>query len=266
MSNVIRFARRINVLHPLCCRLFIHKSQRIETTNQYLMVPMFNNSKKNGGFVDETVFKTALHYNFDSLLFDDNSTEIVDDYIYITFVRPLLHPNCDYVLVTRNGTQYNKLSDLIPKLVFEEIGKYIHPTRYRQIVETESVRKISLGEQDIMSRDQKHSSQVAKTHHQKLSSREIVEKAKHCFGKLCSSPSEKGCLRSDKQITPTKCKPNDIQESCAGNHKSHETSDEADSAYDEIFLTPAPLRVSLCETKETHSVHGRRRFFYFERH
>ena len=127
---------------------------------------MFNNSKKNGGFVDQTEFKTALHYNFDSLLFDNNSTEIVDD--YITFVRPLLHPVCDYVLVKRNGTQYSKLSDLMSKLVFEAIGKYIHPTRYRQIVETESVRKLSPGEQDIMSRDQKHSSQVAKTHYQKL--------------------------------------------------------------------------------------------------
>ena len=120
-------------------------------TYQYLTVPMFNNSKKNGGFVDQTEFKTALHYNFDSLLFDNNSTEIVDD--YITFVRPLLHPDCDYVLVTRNGTQYSKLSDLMSKLVFEAIGKYIHPTRYHQIVETESVRKLSPGEQDIMSRD-----------------------------------------------------------------------------------------------------------------
>ena len=115
------------------------------------------------------------------------------------------------------------------KLVFEAIGKYIHPTRYRQIVETESVQKLSPGEQDIMSRDQKHSSQVAKIHYQKLSSREIVEKAKHCFGRLFSSPSEKGCLRSDMQIPPKKCKPNDIQESCAGYHESHETSDEADS-------------------------------------
>ena len=53
------------------------------------------------------------------------------------------------------------------KLVFEGIGKYIHPTRYHQIVETESVRKLSPGEQDIMSRDHKHSSQVAKTHYQK---------------------------------------------------------------------------------------------------
>ena len=53
-----------------------------------------------------------------------------------------------------------------------------------------------------MSRDKKHSSQVAKTHYQKLSSREIAEKAKHCFGKLFSSPSEKGCLRSDMQIPP----------------------------------------------------------------
>ena len=65
---------------------------------QYLTVPMFNNSKKNGGFVDQKEFKTAPHYNFDSLLFDNNSTEIVDD--YITFVRPLLHPDRDYILVT----------------------------------------------------------------------------------------------------------------------------------------------------------------------
>ena len=126
------------------------------------------------------------------------------------------------------------------KLVFEAIGKYIHSTRYHQIVETESVLKLSPGEQDIMSRDQRHSSQVAKTHYQKLSSREIAEKAKHCFGKLFSSPSEKGCLRSDMQIPLKKCKPNDIQESCAGYHESHETSDEADSEYDEIFLTPVP--------------------------
>ena len=83
-----------------------------------------------------------------TLLFDNNSTEIVDD--YITFVRPLLHPDCDYVLVTRNGTQYSKLSDLMSKLVFEAIGEYIHPTRYRQIVQTESVREFSPGEQDII--------------------------------------------------------------------------------------------------------------------
>ena len=143
-----------------------------------------------------------LFITISTLLFDNNSTEIVDD--YITFLCPLLHPDCDYVLFTRNGTQYSKLSDLMSKLVFEAIGKYIHPTRYRQIVETESVRKLSPGEQDIMSRDQKHSSQVAKTHYQKLSFREIPEKAKHCFGKLFSSPSDKVCLRSDMQIPPKK--------------------------------------------------------------
>ena len=82
-------------------------------TYQYLTVPMFNSSKKNRGFVDQTEFKSALHYNFDSLLFDNNR---------ITFVRLLLHPDCDYVLVTRNGTQCSKLSDLMSKLVFEAIG------------------------------------------------------------------------------------------------------------------------------------------------
>ena len=180
--------------------LFIKVKGSRPMTYQYLTVPMFNNSKKNGGFVDQTELKTAIHYNFDSLLFDNSSTEIVDD--YITFVRALLHPDCDYVLVTRNGTQYSKLSDLMSKLVFAAIGKYIHPTRYRQIVETESVQKLFPGEQDILSRDHKHSSQVARTHYQKLSSREIAEKTKYCFGKLFSSPLEKFCLRSDMQMPP----------------------------------------------------------------
>ena len=76
------------------------------------------------------------------------------------------------VLVTRNGMQYSKLNDLMSKLVYEAIGNHIHPTRYRQIVETESAANLSLGEQDITSHDQKHSSHVARTstYYQKISS------------------------------------------------------------------------------------------------
>ena len=46
------------------------------------------------------------------------------------------------------------------------------------------------------------------------------------------------------QMPPKKCKPNDTQESCVGYQESHGTSDEADSEYDEISLTPVPK----CET------------------
>ena len=171
--------------------LFVKVKGSRPMTYQYFTVPMFNNRKKNGGFVDRTEFKTVFYL----IVIAQRLLTTISLSYDGCFIQIMI-----YVLVTRNGTQYSKLSDLMSKLVFEAIGKYIHLTRYRQIVETESVRKLSLGEQDIMSRNQKHSSQVARTHYQKLSSRETAEKAKHCFGKLCSSPSEKGCLRSDIQI------------------------------------------------------------------
>ena len=43
------------------------------------------------------------------------------------------------------------------KLVFDAIGKYIHPTRYRQIVETQSLNQLTSEEQRILSEDQKGS-------------------------------------------------------------------------------------------------------------
>ena len=87
-------------------------------------------------------------------------------------IRPLLNPQCDYFLVMRNRTQIKNFSILMSKIVFAAIGKYVHPTRYRQILETESSRKLSAEEQDMVSRDQKHSSQVARTYYQKRSSRD----------------------------------------------------------------------------------------------
>ena len=64
------------------------------------------------------------------------------------------------------------LTDLLSVLVFQAISKYIHPTRYRQIIETESVNKLDLEEQRVVSEDQKHSSNVARVHYQKLRSRD----------------------------------------------------------------------------------------------
>ena len=72
-------------------------------TYQYMTIGMLEKSKENGGFVDQTEFKTAQQYAFDSLIFDETSTRIIDD--YIMHIRPLLNPQCDYVLVTRSGTQ-----------------------------------------------------------------------------------------------------------------------------------------------------------------
>ena len=104
-------------------------------TYQHLTLRMFE-SAKNEGMVDQKIFKTAKKYGFDSVFFDESSIEMLEK--YITYIRPLLTPTCKYVLVNRNGKQFQKLTNLFSVLVFEAIGKYIHPTRYRQIIETES--------------------------------------------------------------------------------------------------------------------------------
>ena len=151
-------------------------------TYQHLTVTMFENAKANGGMVDQTIFKTAQRYGFNSLYFDEISLGIVDDYVKL--VRPLLNPQCEYLLLNRNGTQFQKLTDLLSVLVFEAIGKYIHPTRYRQIIETESVNNLDLEEQRFVSEDQKHSSNVARVHYQKLRSRDVAIKGRSCMDKL----------------------------------------------------------------------------------
>ena len=60
------------------------------------------------------------------------------------------------------------------KLVYQAIGKYIHPTRYRQIIETESAKKLSLEDQKSISLYQKHSSLVARIYYQKNTSRRVA--------------------------------------------------------------------------------------------
>ena len=75
-------------------------------------------------------------------------------------------------------------------LVYEAIGKYVHPTRYRQIIETESADVLYLEEQDLISQDQKHTSNVARIHYRKKRSRVVAEKGNHCIKKLRGESGE----------------------------------------------------------------------------
>ena len=109
-------------------------------TYQYLTVDMVQSAKTNGGFIDQKMFKTSSKYGFDSLYLTNTSMQVLDG--YITFIRPFLKPDCDYVLVTRNGRQHSKIGQLMSKLVFDATGKYILPTRYRQIIETVSRQQL----------------------------------------------------------------------------------------------------------------------------
>jgi len=124
---------------------------------------MVRAAKENGGFIDQKKLKTASKYAFDSLILTDASMQVLDS--YINFVRLLLTPQCEFVLVTKNGGPHSKSDDVMSKLVFDAIGKFIHPTRYRHIVETQSLNLLTSKEQQILSEDQKHSSAVAKVHY-----------------------------------------------------------------------------------------------------
>ena len=97
-----------------------------------------------------------------------------------------MNPCYDYVLICRNGKQISKLSNIFGRVVFLAIGKYMYPTRYKQIIETESVEKITLDEQTCLRdkikirQDQKHTSNVAKIHYEKFRSENIAMNAKLC--------------------------------------------------------------------------------------
>ena len=95
-------------------------------------------------------------------------------------MKPLIHPKCNFILISKKGYQLSRLSDAMGKLVFDAIGKYIHPTRYRQMIETESSETLDTTEQEWISEDQNHSSHVAKIHYRKKRSRDVALKKQQC--------------------------------------------------------------------------------------
>ena len=177
----VRFITALLFLRVKCSR---------PMTFQFLTTEMVEKAKKNGGFIDQKEFKTSTKYIFDSLIITEDVFEILD--LYIEHVRPRLNPQCEYLLLSTNGTQYQSLTTAMTMLVHQAIGKYINPTRYRQIIETESCEHLTIEEQHYISEDQKHSSNVAKIHYKKNHSRKMAFEGKKCMEKLTSQsrPSE----------------------------------------------------------------------------
>ena len=139
---------------------------------QYLTVEMMTAATSNGGFVDQTQFKTADQFLFDTLKFSEDALDVVNT--YINRIRPLCKPKCDYVILTTKGNQYTAFCSALSLLTHEALGQHITPTRYRQIVESESVEKLNKVQQEIISKDQKHSSYIARRSYQKKLSREVA--------------------------------------------------------------------------------------------
>jgi len=200
-------------------------------TYQYLTVQMLQNIDQNG-IIDQTMFKTREKYGFDSLIFTKEIIDILNG--YIACIRPRLNPLCDYLLLSRNGTQLQKLTDIFGRIVYLAIGKYINPTRYRQIVETESAAKLDVEERQALTEDQKHTSNVAKVHYNKQKSHDVAQKGKACMDRLRNSGESSHTLETiQKQLgidftalnnTPPATSNADTTVSTVSSNKTHENS------------------------------------------
>ena len=155
---------------------------------QFLTLKMMELAKTNDGFVDQTQFKTSDIYLFDSLKFSNAAIDVIDSYIQA--IRPLCKPKCDFVLLTNNGTQYTAIGSSMSLLVHQAIGKYINPTRYRQIVESASAGQLTKEQQEVVSKDQKHSNYIARRSYQKQLSREVATAGVECMRELVGKERE----------------------------------------------------------------------------
>lgn len=123
-----------------------------------------------------------VRYLFDTVILSDDTIEIID--LYLEHIRPRLNPQCDFLLLSTNGTQFQSLTTAMTMLVHQAIGKHINPTRYRQIIETESSERLNIEEQHYISEDQKHSSTVAKIFYKKKQSRVVAIEGRKCMEKM----------------------------------------------------------------------------------
>ena len=179
--------------------LFLKVKGSRPMTYQFLTVEMVRSALKKG-VIDQTHFKTEEKYGFDSLIFTDYVLEKVSS--YVDFVRPKLQPACNYLFLCKNGTQLANLGDIFGRMVYQAVGKYVNPTRYRQIIETASSEFLSPQEQDAISYDQKHTSNVAKVHYQMKRSRRVAERAMSCMEKLIrSSQNENATTENETEET-----------------------------------------------------------------
>ena len=211
--------------------LFLRVKCTRPMTYQFITVQMLNTAKTNGGFIDQTAFKTEEKYAFDTLILSPDVLQILNN--YVTIVRPLLNPTCDYLVLTTNGTQYTAFGSAMSLLVHQAIGKYVNPTRYRQIIETESAERLTPREADTISKDQKHSSYVAKRVYQKRLSREVAAQGKSCMEKIVGTQRDAHTKQlasimcetsTDEENTQVPCNPSsiDIDKSVHGQDTSTE--------------------------------------------
>ena len=181
--NDLAFATRFIITF-----LFLRVKSSRPMTYKFLTLDQIQSAKSNGGYIDQTTFKTSSSYIYDTLILSEDVLTILDTYIKV--IRPLFHPKCEYVILTTNGTQYNAFGTAMSILVLQAINKLVNPTRYRQILESESAAKLTPSETEALSKDNKHSSEVAKRIYQKKLSRDVAQDGLNSVKKLVGSGRE----------------------------------------------------------------------------
>ena len=181
-------------------------------TFQFLTLAMIEKARNNNGFIDQTESKTKTKYLFDTLILSEDVFVVLDS--YIDFVRPMLNPSCNYFLVSLASKQYQSLTTAMKMLVYVAIRKYIHPTRYRQIVETSNGERYSREDQEIISEDQKHSSTVANVYYKKKQSRNVVIQGKACMDKMLGSTRSSHQMKISDVFGDLMTMNNSLQDGC----------------------------------------------------
>lgn len=209
--------------------LFLRVKCTRPMTYQFITLQMVDTAKVNGGFIDQTSFKTESKYAFDTLILSADVLQILDSYINI--IRPNMNPKCDYLLLTTNGNQYTALGSAMSILVHQAIEKYVNPTRYRQIIESESAERLTPDEMDAVSKDQKHSSYVARRIYQKKLSRDVAIQGQSCMNKIL------GTERDDHNKEMALAVSSDCVEAFSSEKVSSTDVEEILSVIDTICLT-----------------------------
>jgi hypothetical protein len=168
--------------------LFVRVKGARPKTFKLITIAMFKYAKQNGGYIDQSQFKTADKYMYDTVILTQPVMEILQD--YIDHARPLMNPCCDNVVVNTAGKEYVTWGFGMQLLVHEAIGKHIPPTRWRQILETASGDNLQPDEQAAVSADQKHSSYVAQQSYKKKLSRDVANRGREAVMKLVGADSE----------------------------------------------------------------------------
>ena len=170
-----------------CCRfivtfLFLRVKCTRPMSYKFLTLDMFSVAKENGGYVNQTMFKTADKYLFDTLIFTPTIINVIQS--YIDYIRPRCNPECEYVIVNTNGKQYNSFTMAMKLLVYDAIEKHIHPTRWRQMIESECNEQLDDAGKEVVAKDLKHSSYVSKRSYRKRRSQDVAEEGRYLVKKI----------------------------------------------------------------------------------